>query len=86
MLNVDNELCLVGGINSDGEYVNTCYTSDDAGINWTENWHKELPSSIGRVANLGAFVTEDGKVIFASGETANGILSAVWKGTLKGSE
>lgn len=84
LVNVDNELGLVGGVDADNEYVNTFYSSSDAGITWGENWHKELPSGIGRVANLSAFVTDDGKVIFVSGETAKGVSSAVWKGTLKG--
>lgn len=85
MVHVDNEIGLVGGVNTSNKYVNTFYSSSDAGITWSENWHKELPSSIGRTANLGAFVTEEGKLLFVSGETAKGISSAVWTGTLKGS-
>lgn len=86
LLSVDNELCLLGGINSDDQYQNTCFSSSDAGINWVENWHKELPSEIGRTANLGAFLAESGKVVYVSGETANGVATAVWTGSLKGSD
>lgn len=84
LVNIDDEISLLGGVNDKNEYMNTCYSSSNAGLTWSLNWHKELPSEIGRVANVGAFVASDGKLIFVAGETADGVATGVWNGVLKG--
>lgn len=83
---VDNELGLVGGRNAEGAFLNTFYTSADAGLSWQANWHKELPGNVGAVANVSVVSVSANEVVLLGGKGANGASAAVWRASLNGTE
>lgn len=82
--NIDGEIALIGGVDVDGKYLNTFYTSADAGINWTDNWHKQIPGNIGRISKLSAISISDKEMLLLGGETEKGVSLDVWRARLNG--
>ena len=79
----DNEVALIGGQQADGTYSSKYYSSSDAGITWTDNWHKTLPSYLGGIAGVSALQLTDGSLLLVGGRNAEGYRNTVWKATLK---
>jgi N-acetylneuraminic acid mutarotase len=79
----DNEVALIGGQQTDGTYSSKYYSSSDAGITWTDNWHKTLPSYLGGIAGVSALQLTDGSLLLVGGRNAEGYRNTVWKATLK---
>lgn len=83
---IDGEIDIVGGKNENGEYQKSFFSSENAGLNWTNNRHKDLTGNIGRLANVGAFVNADGNLFIVGGESADGVSLNVWEGVLLGNK
>lgn len=83
--NIDDEIGIIGGKDLSGDFHATYFTSSDAGLNWTNNWHKDFSSTVGQVANLSAIKISSSKLLFIGGENAKGATSSAWLGVLRGS-
>lgn len=78
---IDSELDLIGGQKADGSYSSDYYTSADGGLNWSNNWHKTLPKSIGAKSDISALILGD-YIYLVGGVNKDGFDSSVWKGSL----
>lgn len=80
----DNTLSIIGGISADGAYSTECYTSNNSGMSWTKDLHKDLSTSVGALADAGIFqVGDKGEFVLVGGQTANGPSDKVWTLRLK---
>lgn len=79
-----NNLSIIGGIAADGTYSTKCYTSDNSGLSWTTDEHKDLGSTVGSLSDAGLFqIGNKGEFILIGGKTANGQSNNVWALRLK---
>ena len=77
----ENRLCIFGGLKSDGYYSGEFFNSPNSGATWSKDTHKILPVKIG-MAKGSIFEYERNKLIIIGGESKEGFLPNVWKGTL----
>lgn len=80
----DNTLGILGGISIDGTYSTECYTSNNSGLSWSFDEHKDLTNSVGALADAGIFQTGNkGEFILVGGKSAEGQSNKVWALRLK---
>ncbi len=80
----DNTLGILGGIFVNGEYSTECYISENSGLSWRLDQHKDLTNSVGALADAGIFQTgSKGQFILVGGQTANGSSNKIWTLRLK---
>lgn len=80
----NSTLGILGGISADGKYSATCYTSNNSGLTWAIDQHKDLSNTVGALADAGLFQTKDkGEFLLIGGQTANGQSNQVWTLRLK---
>ena len=80
----NSTLGILGGISADGKYSTTCYTSNNSGLTWAIDQHKDLSNTVGALADAGLFQTGDkGEFLLIGGQTANGQSNQVWTLRLK---
>lgn len=80
----NSTLGILGGISADGKYSSTCYTSDNSGLTWAVDLHKDLSNTVGALADAGLFQTGDkGEFLLIGGQSANGQSNKVWALRLK---
>ena len=71
-------LGIVGGEKEDGSYSTECYSSNNGGVSWQHDWHKDLSGD--GLANSGTFVFSDmGEIVFVGGNTPAGVSNKVKK-------
>ncbi len=82
--NFGSTLGILGGILTDGTYSTKCYTSNDSGLTWSSDEHKDLSNAVGAIADAGVFQTGDkGEFILVGGKTASGQSNKIWALRLK---
>lgn len=80
----ENNLSIIGGIGIDGSYSTKCYTSDNSGLSWTIDEHKDLGNTVGTLYDAGIFQTGyKGEFVLVGGKSANGQSNNVWALRLK---
>ncbi len=80
----ENNLSIIGGIGIDGSYSTKCYTSDNSGLSWTIDEHKDLANTVGTLYDAGIFqIGYKGEFILVGGKSANGQSNNVWALRLK---
>lgn len=76
-------LGIVGGENEDGTYSSLCFSSKNGGAQWFHDWHKDLNGEAKGLSNSGTFVlSNQGEIIFVSGNTPTKVSNKVWKSVL----
>ncbi len=77
-------LGIVGGTLTDGTPSAVCYASYNSGVNWAEDWHKNLSDDMKGLTKTGFFALSDsGELLIVGGNKADGTASTtVWKGVL----
>ncbi len=84
VFNFNNTLSIIGGIKTNGSFSSECYTSENSGLTWSLDKHKDLSNVVGGVADAGIFKTGDkGEFILIGGQTPNGSSNKVWALRLK---
>ncbi len=74
-------LGIVGGEKEDGSYSTECFSSNNGGVSWQHDWHKDLSGD--GLTNSGTFVFSDlGEIVFVGGNTPSGVSNKVRKGVL----
>lgn len=82
--NFGHTLGILGGISVDGEFTTECYTSENSGLTWTIDEHKDLSNSVGALADAGIFQTShNGEFLLIGGRTAKGQNDKIWTLRLK---
>ncbi len=82
--NYGSTLCILGGITTDGKYSTDCYTSNNSGLTWSLDLHKDLSKAVGALADAGLFQTGDkGEFLLIGGKTEAGQSNKIWALRLK---
>lgn len=77
-------LGVLGGITTDGAFSTECYTSNNGGLSWSLDTHKDLSSTVGALADAGIFQTGDkGEFLLIGGQTEKGQSNKIWALRLK---
>lgn len=80
----DKALGIIGGIDKNGKYSSECFLSDNNGLSWNNDWHKDLGEVVGTIADAGIFVTSNkGEMLLLGGQTENGASNVIWSARLK---
>lgn len=82
--NYGSTLCILGGVTTDGKYSTECYTSNNSGMTWSLDQHKDLSKAGGALADAGLFqVGDKGEFLLIGGKTEAGQSNKIWALRLK---
>lgn len=76
-------LGIIGGLKADGTSSSKCYSSKNSGVQWIQDWHKDMKGGIEGLSNAGTFIlSSEGEIILVGGNTSENVSKKVWKGVL----
>lgn len=75
-------LCVMGGKNANGEFINETYSSNDSGLSWKKNPHRIMPGN-GQFVNSQVFIDQAKNSILLVGGNHGDNGKFAWKGILK---